>query len=223
MRICHRPFMATIQQRKTLAELLAHRPRSHAEQLGIDIASGAPAALARWLVACIVAAGGGVRAEAAAAATTALHRGKLTDPHLLAKARTASIARVLRNAGCARFDEQVAGSLKRSARILVQTYRGDLRGLREAAERNPLRERTLLKRLPGIGNTGADMFCREAQAAWPELRPFFDARTLAGAEVLGLPVDPAKLATLVPATKLHRLASALFAEVRATTSRARAG
>lgn len=210
-------------QRKIVSGLLARRPHSHAEQLGIDVASGTPASAARWLFACIVAAGGGVRAEAAAAATAALHLERLTDPARLAKARLPSIARVLREAGCARFDAQVAASLKRTARILCETYAGDLRALRAAAERDPERERILLKRLPGIGNTGADMFCREIQAAWPELRPFFDSRALAGAEMLGLPATAAKLGVLVPGPKLHRLAAALVAEARPIRTRAKAG
>jgi hypothetical protein len=45
------------------------------------------------------------------------------------------------------------------------------------------------------------------------LRPFFDGRALAGAEKIGLPTQPGRLARLVKAEDHARLAAAL---VRAT-------
>ena len=55
------------------------------------------------------------------------------------------------------------------------------------------------------GDTGANVFLREAQAVWPDLRPFVDSRTARGAAEIGLPTEPAELATLVPGQDLPRL------------------
>jgi hypothetical protein len=65
----------------------------------------------------------------------------------------------------------------------------------------------------GSGPVGAEIFCRELQGLWPELRPAFDRRTLEGAARSRLPCDPERLAALVKPQELPRLAAAL---VRAT-------
>jgi hypothetical protein len=41
----------------------------------------------------------------------------------------------------------------------------------------------------GHGATGAGIFCREAQAVWPELHPFVDDKALGMARELGLGSD----------------------------------
>ena len=69
--------------------------------------------------------------------------------------------------------------------------------------------RTALQGFTRIGPTGADIFCREAQAVWPELRPFFDERALTSAGRLGYPTTPRGLAALVPSTQVARLSAAL--------------
>jgi len=55
--------------------------------------------------------------------------------------------------------------LGETARACVERYDGDLRRLREAAGREPERERELLQEFKGIGGVGADIFRREAQVA----------------------------------------------------------
>jgi hypothetical protein len=47
------------------------------------------------------------------------------------------------------------------------------------------------------------------QQVWPEVGPYFDDRSLAAAEHLGLPTDPARLATLAPEGRVADLAAAL--------------
>jgi hypothetical protein len=63
--------------------------------------------------------------------------------------------------------------------------------------------------VPRLGPVGVDVFCREAQRVWPELRPYFDSRALKGAERVGLPTKPEKLAKLAGEDDLARLAAAL--------------
>ena len=117
--------------------------------------------------------------------------------------------RTLNEAGYARFDERTATMLGDTCEILLDRYRGDLRRLREEAEREPKRERSLLKELKGIGDVGVDIFFREAQAAWDELRPFADRRALDAAKRLELGRDAEALADLVSERELPRLVAAL--------------
>jgi hypothetical protein len=97
---------------------------------------------------------------------------------------------VLNRAGYARYDERTATTLADTARQLLDRYAGDLRNLRAAAERPPEQERVLLKQFKGIGDVGADIFLREVQTVWDELRPFVERRARAGAKTLGLPDHP---------------------------------
>ncbi|GAA4840994.1 hypothetical protein [Saccharopolyspora rosea] len=73
-----------------------------------------------------------------------------------------------------------------------------------------------LREVPRLGPVGVDIFCREAQAVWPELRPYFDKKALSGADKLGLPTAPDRLAEFVDGPDLARLAAAL---VRVTTEK----
>jgi hypothetical protein len=81
--------------------------------------------------------------------------------------------------------------------------------MREAADGDADRLRELLTAVPRLGPVGADIFTREVQAVWPELRPHLDAKALAGAGELGLPQDPQELAGQVAGDDLARLAAAL--------------
>jgi hypothetical protein len=71
-------------------------------------------------------------------------------------------------------------------------------------------ERRLLQEFKGIGETGAAIFCREVQSAWPELYPFADAKALDAAKKLGLGDDAKALARLVDKRDFPRLVAALI-------------
>jgi hypothetical protein len=62
----------------------------------------------------------------------------------------------------------------------------------------------------GIGEVGADIFLREVQTAWPELKPFADAAALKSAGKLGLPTKADELAKLVPDKEFPHLLAALI-------------
>jgi hypothetical protein len=117
-------------------------------------------------------------------------------------------AKLLRSCGRRDADE-LASLLGDLARTVVERYRGDLRRLRAAADADPARERALLKQFKGVGDVGVDIFFREVQAAWEELRPFVDRRTRQGATALGLPTDPRRLARLVADDDVTRFLNAL--------------
>jgi hypothetical protein len=67
-----------------------------------------------------------------------------------------------------------------------------------------------LKAFKGLGDVGVDIFFREVQVAWDELRPFADQRALDAAQRLKLPKDPEKLADLAGGPqRFARLVAAL--------------
>ncbi|MBX6767936.1 MAG: endonuclease [Actinomadura rubrobrunea] len=113
-----------------------------------------------------------------------------------------------------RYDESTASNLGDMAEMVQEKYNGDLRRLAIESERDRERAGQLLREFPGIGPAGVDIFCREAQAIWPWLRPYFDEQALKGAERLGLPQDPKRLADEVPEKDLARFAAALVRVAR---------
>jgi hypothetical protein len=117
--------------------------------------------------------------------------------------------RTLNEAGYARYDESTSRMLGDTAELLVERYGGDLRRLREAAERDAGRERALLKQCKGLGDVGVSIFFREVQLAWDELYPFADKRALDAAQRLGLGSDAQALAKQVPKQEFPRLVAAL--------------
>ena len=116
---------------------------------------------------------------------------------------------VLSQNGYARYDESTARMLGDTAEMLLARWDGDLRHLREEAGGDVARTRALLQEAKGIGEVGADIFCREVQGVWPEVRPFLDDRTLDAARALGLGEDPDAVARLVEGAELPRLTAAL--------------
>jgi hypothetical protein len=105
--------------------------------------------------------------------------------------------------------EQTTTALQEGAQLVLDEWGGDLRRMRKAADGDPGKLKEFLTRFPRLGPVGADIFLREVQAVWPEIRPHLDARALAGAEKLGLPQDATKLAEQVSGDDLARLAAAL--------------
>lgn len=110
--------------------------------------------------------------------------------------------------GYRRYDESTATYLEQAARMVQDRWQGDLRRLHEeAADAGEFPRR--LQELPRIGPTGADIFCREVQAVWPDLRPHVDDKVRAGATAVGLPTGADDLAALVEGDDLARLTAGL--------------
>ncbi len=146
-----------------------------------------------------------ISARIAVAAARELYRAEYRTPQRMADATWQQRVDALGRGGYRRYDERTATMLGDGAEQLLGEHRGDLRRLRsdDVAE-----VRTRLQAFPGIGPAGADIFCREAQAVWPELVPYLDRKALQGAEQAGLPDQAARLARLVPDTDVPRLAAA---------------
>jgi endonuclease III len=195
--------------RKELARAVVARfGRTFAEELGIRIERAGPAALFQLLVFALLASAR-IRHRAAADAAHALHEKGWTTPHRLAASTWRQRTDTLNRAGYARYDESTSRMLGRTAALLLEEYAGDLRRLREAAGRDPERERELLKRFQGIGDTGADIFLREIQGVWEEVFPLADRRALEAAKRLGLGDEPRALAGLVRRRDFPRLVAGL--------------
>jgi endonuclease III len=200
--------MPQSHQDQIIGALLEEHGQTYAEQLGIDLESGTPSPLFRWLCAALLMSARISAATAVDAARALADQGWITAAKM-ADATWEERARTLNQAGYARYDESTSRMLGDTARMLQEKYQGDLRKLRDAAERDPERERTLLKECKGIGDVGVDIFMREAQITWPELYPFADQKALQAAAKLGLDEDPHALADRVPRKDFPRLLTAL--------------
>jgi hypothetical protein len=191
------------------AALLDRHGRTYCSELGIAIERNTPSPLFRWLCASILFSTR-ISADIAARAASALAEHKLTTPQRMAEATWAERTKILNRAGYARYDESTSRMLGDTAARLIEAYGGDLRHLRERAGEDPGAEHKLLQEFKGIGETGAAIFCREAQSAWPELYPFADAKALDAAKKLGLGDDAQALAGLVDQRDFPRLVAALI-------------
>lgn len=190
-----------------LRRLLAEYGRTFAEEAGIRLRD-TPMPLYQLLVLTVLSSTR-ISARIAVAASRELTEAGLRTPQAMARADWQRVVDVLDQARYVRYDESTATALGRGARFVESRWHGDLRGLRAEAGRDPGRIRALLQWHERIGPVGADIFCREAQGIWPELRPAFDGRALAEAERLGLPGSPEALAACVPEGRLPHLAAAL--------------
>ncbi|MER7949584.1 endonuclease [Streptomyces sp. NPDC096079] len=198
---------------EAVARLLREHGRTFADEAGIALRDE-PAPLYRLLVLTVLCSVR-IRASTATAAARELSAAGLRTPRAMADSSWQDRVDALGRAHYVRYDESTATALGDGAELVLDRYRGDLRRLRERASGDPERLAELLREFPRIGPVGAGIFCREAQAVWPELRPYFDERCLAVAADLSLPHTPAGLARHVPPKDLARLAAALVRAGRA--------
>jgi endonuclease III len=191
----------------TVQSLLERCGQTYAEEAGIRLADK-PAPLYQLLVLTVLLSTR-IRAKVAVAAAQELFRDGCTTPRRMLEATWHQRVAALGRAHYVRYDESTATALEKGAHLLLDRYAGDLRRVRQTAGGDLERLRNLLQEVPRIGPVGAEIFCREAQAVWPELRPYFDRRALAGAELLGLPATATSLSSLVSPDRLASLAAAL--------------
>jgi hypothetical protein len=187
--------------------LLDEHGRTFAHEAGIRLRD-LPAPLYQLAVLSMLSSAP-IRAHVAIAAARELFAAGWRTPARMAESTWQQRVDALGRAGYRRYDESTSTALGEGAGTILKTWHGDLRRLRAEAGRDPAAIRARLRLLPRIGPTGADIFCREAQGIWPELRPSFDRRALDGARAAGLPTTPEELAALVPGGELPRLAAAL--------------
>lgn len=200
--------MSKPERKQIIAALVERHGRTFASELGINLERQTPTTLFRWLCAALLFSAR-ISNEIAVEAARALTKRGWTTAKKMAAATWEERTRVLNHAGYARYDEKTSRMLADTSELLLKCYDGDLRKLREAAEREPAREKELLMECKGIGPVGADIFLREVQVAWTELQPYADEVALKSAAKLKLPVEPGELAKLVPKKDFPRLLAAL--------------
>jgi len=167
-----------------------------------------PAPLYRTLVLAVLLSTR-IKADIAVAATRELLAAGFGTPQRMLQASWQERVDALGRGHYVRYDESTATALGQGAEWLRRQYSGDLRNLRCAAAGDVAEIRRGLQQQPKLGPVGADIFCREAQQVWPELRPYLDKKALSGAQQLGLPTTSAELAELVAQQDLARFAAAL--------------
>jgi hypothetical protein len=193
--------------RRRVADLLKEHGRTFADEAGVHLRD-TPGPLYQLVVVSMLSSVR-IRAGIAVAAARELFAAGWRTPAAMAEATWQQRVDALGRAHYVRYDESTSTALGDGAKLILDRWHGDLRKLRAEAGHDPRRVRELLQELPRIGPVGADIFCREAQGVWPELRPSFDRRALDAARRLNLGNKPDELAALVPDEDLPRLAAAL--------------
>jgi|APTNR8051073442_1049403.scaffolds.fasta_scaffold27612_1 endonuclease III len=195
-------------QQAILDTLLERHGGTFSAELGIDLSQDTPEPLYRWLTAALLLSAR-ISSAIAVRAARALGEAGWTTAEKMAGSTWEDRVHVLNRSGYARYDESTARRLGEAAQRVIDDYGGDLRRLRDRAERQPEKERRLLKEFKGIGDVGADIFFREMQSVWDELYPFADKRALAAAKRLGLPDTAEGLAAIVERGIFSQLVAAL--------------
>lgn len=200
--------MTNPSQEKIIKAVLRQHGYTLTQELAIPLKPETPTALFRLLCAAMLSSAR-IKAEVAMQAAKKMAARGWTSAKAMAGSRWEDRVKVLQQAGYIRYLERTATMLGNMAQRLLDKYQGDLRNLREAAGRRPDEERRLLKQFRGLGDVGADIFFREVQVSWEELRPFVDQRALRGARKLGLQDDPQSLARLAGEKDFSRLVAGL--------------
>lgn len=199
--------MAKTSNRDLTKAVLDSYGRTYAEETGIRLKNN-PAPLFQLLSLSLLLSAR-ISAENAVRAARALREAKLTTPQKMAAASWQDRVDVLTAHGYKRYDESTSTMLGETAEMLLDTYDGDLRKLRQEANRDVETEHRLLQQFKGIGQVGADIFLREVQGIWQEAFPYLDARVITAAKKIGLPADPQALARLVDRNDFPRFVSGL--------------
>ncbi|MBO0915445.1 endonuclease [Streptomyces laculatispora] len=174
--------------------LLTEHGRTFADEAGIRLRD-TPQPLYQLLVLSHLLSAR-IRTSVAVAAAQALFAHDMRTPRHMLRSTWQQRVDALGEGGYRRYDEKTATQLAEGAELLLEEYGGDLRRLRRSADGDLDALRSGLRRTPGMGPVGANIFLREAQAVWPEAAPYLDKKALQGAEKLGLPASPEELAQL---------------------------
>ncbi|MPY80464.1 MAG: endonuclease [Actinophytocola sp.] len=191
----------------TVDRLLDLAGETYAHEAGIPL-KNTPAPLYRLLVLSVLLSTR-ISASIAVAAAVELNKAGFGSPDRMLAASWQDRVDALGRGHYVRYDESTATALGEGAALLRDKYRGDLRRLRDDADRDVRKLRELLQQTPRLGPVGVHIFFREAQHVWPELRPYVDAKAAKGAERLGLPTEPGKLVKLAGTDDLSTLTAAL--------------
>jgi hypothetical protein len=182
------------EARRLIQRLRQQAGRTYAAEAGITLRD-TPMPLFQLMVLCMLASKP-IDASIAMHAARELFRSGLRTPRAVLSANRQTMIDAFARAHYVRYDESSASRLTELANRVNDDYRNDLRTLARVSKPDVRTAKQLIKQFTGIGDTGSDIFLREVQDVWPWVRPYFDKRALDSAEQLGLPRDPARLASL---------------------------
>jgi endonuclease III len=188
--------MADSSNEQVVRRLLSNAGTTYAEEAGIRL-KDKPMPMFQLLVLCMLASKP-IDAAIAMQAARELFRAGLRTPQAVLDAERATMIRAFGRAHYVRYDESSATRMADIAAMARDEYGGDLRRLADRSDHDVKAAARLLQRFKGIGETGADIYLREAQDIWTWVRPYFDERAVKAARDLGLPGDPGKLSELAP-------------------------
>ena len=194
-------------ERRRAQELLSRYGRTYADEAGIRL-TDKPSPLYRLLVLATLLSAR-ISADIAVAAAQELSRAGYRTPRRMLQASRQDRVDALGRGHYRRYDERTATMLGDGAQLCLDRWNGDLRRLHAEAD-TPDQMRQLLQKFPGIGPTGADIFLREVQSVWTDVRPDLDTRVLKAAARVELPDETIHLARLVKAHDLARLGAAIL-------------
>jgi endonuclease III len=200
--------MTTKRSREIVDALLDQFGRTYAEEAGIRL-KDEPSPLYQLLVVSTLLSAR-ISANVAIAAAKELFAAGYRTPRAMREASWQDRVDALGRGHYRRYDESTATMLGRSADLLEQEWKDDLRRLRAQAGGDPRRIGELITRFPGIGPTGAEIFLREVQVVWTDLAPYFGERIRQNAAKLDLPTGERGLADLTASpVETARLAAAI--------------
>ncbi|NEE03648.1 endonuclease [Phytoactinopolyspora halotolerans] len=185
--------------------VLDRHGQTFAEQAGIKLADR-PSPLYRLLVLSTLLSAR-ISSDIAVSAARELSKAGFRTPQKMAGATWQQRVDALGRGHYRRYDERTSSMLGDGAELLLDRYGGDLRRLHDDTAGVDELERRL-QEFPGIGPSGAAIFCREVQGVWPDVHPYVDSRARDGAERLGLPKSAEKLAEMVSKDDFPRLVAA---------------
>ncbi len=177
---------------KLSKEILKRYPNTFAEEIGIDLSHGDPNALFQWLCASLLISDR-INHEIAIKSARALLNEGWNTPEKMNESNWNDRQKVLENSGFTHYKETAATRLGDTAELVIKKYSGDLNNLYDRYNGDLLEIHNALQEFHGIGDIGADIFCREVQLVWPNLYPFLDDKARDYAQELGMPQDAEEL------------------------------
>jgi len=167
-------------------------PKTFAQEAGIDVSRGEPDALFQWLCASLLMSAQ-ISHNIALDSARAIFREGWASPDKMKESNWNDRQRVLENSGYIHYKETTATRLEDTADLVLKKYSGDLNNLYEKFNGDLLEIHNALQEFNGLGDAGADIFCREVQLVWPNLYPFLDDKARDTAQQLGMPPDAEEL------------------------------
>ncbi len=187
--------------------LLEKYGETFAEEIGIKLENSPSSLFQLFVTANLFSAR--ISSSISVEAAKALFKEGLTSAEKMKNTTWSERVKILNSANYTRYQERTSTFLGEISEKMDKKYNGDLRKLREEANKDPKEIREKLKDFKGMGDVAVDIFYRDAQQIWPELYPFIDKKTKKAAKKFGIKSSAEALESFVTQKDLARLSAAL--------------